>query len=116
MPAAPILQPSIRLDVRGDEGRGAHGSKVLRVLLIVPKLRARNAHDLRGNAAKSDVVHVRLDMRSGTRKAHPAAIGSGRRKQPPAQLVRQVLMDDELAAHEAMGLRVARPLESAARK
>jgi hypothetical protein len=41
---------------------------------------------------------------------------SGRREQPLAQLVRQALRDDELAAHKAVGLRVARALKSAARK
>ena len=116
MPAAPILQPGVRLDVGSDEGRRAHRGEVLRVLLIVPQLLARNAHDLQGDAAKSDIVDIRLDMRSGTRKAHPAAIGRGRREQPLAQPVRQAVMNDELATHKAVGLRIASPLKSAARK
>ena len=116
MTSAPILQSGVRLDVGRDEGRRAHGSEVLRVLLIVPQFLAGNAHHLHGDAAKSDIVHVRLDMGARPGKPHPAAIGRRRREQSLAQLVRQALMDDEFAAHEAVGLRVACSLESAARK
>ena len=116
MPAAPILQPRVRLDVGRDEGRGADGGEILRVLLVVPQLLARNAHDLDADAAEADVVDVRLDMRPGTREAHPAAIGRGRREQALAQPFGQAVVDAELAAHEPMRLGVARPLETAAGK
>ena len=116
MAPAPVLQPRVRLHVRGDEGRRADGGEVLRVLLVVPQLLARHAHDLDADAAEADVVDVRLDMRPGPGEAHPAAIGRRRREQPVAQVLGQAVVDRELAAHEPVRLGVAGPLEAAAGK
>ena len=72
--------------------------------------------DLDADASETDIVDVGLDMRPGARETDPAAIGLRRCEQPMAQVLGQAVVDRKLAAHEAVCLGVARPLEPAARE
>ena len=62
---------------------------------------------------KPDIFDVRRDVGAGTGKAHPGPVGPRLRVDAVPQLGRQAVVDDELAAHDAVRLRVAAALEAA---
>ena len=112
------LQVRVRARVRRHERRRRHAEHVLRVFLpaLLPlpqQLAAGNPHQLDADAHEPHVVDVGRHVWPRPGEAHPGAIGLGLREDAVTELRRQAVVDDELRAHDAMGLGVAAALESA---
>src|ERR1700732_3752488 len=112
----PVLQSGIGFDVRRNECRRANGREILGVLFVIPQFFTIHSHHFDAEADKSDVVDIRFDMRSGTGKADPAAIGLRRREQSVPEIAGQVVVNDQFAANKAVRLGIAGALEAASRE
>src|SRR5439155_25524425 len=98
--------------VRRDEGRRRHAEKVLGEFLLVHELRAWHAHQLDADAHEPDVVDVGRDVRSRAGKTYPCPKTLRLGKYAATHRLRQAVVDDEFAAHDAVRLVVPSPLET----
>src|SRR5206468_5326916 len=106
------LQLRVRACVGGDERGWRNAEHVLRELFLVHELWPRHAHELDADAHEAHVVDVRRDVRTRAGKTHPRAIRSRLGKYPAPQIRREIIVHDEFAAYDAVGLRIAAALES----
>ena len=107
------LQLRVRLRVRRDEGRRGNAEHVERELFLLHQLRAGNTHQLDADAHETRIVDVRRDVRAGPGKTDPGAIGVRLGVDTVAKFRGQIVVHDEFAAHDPVGLGISAALESA---
>src|SRR5262245_50173495 len=107
------LELRVRVGVRRNE-RGRRDTKhVERVLLVVHELFAGHAHQLDADAHEPDVVDVGRDVWARSRETHPCLERLRLRIDPVAELLGQVVMDDELTPQNALRFGISAALETA---
>ena len=106
------LQLRIRLRIRRHKGRRRNAEHVDRVLLLLHQLRPRHTHQLDADAHEPHVVDVRRDVGPRPGKTHPRAKRLGLCVNAVPELRREIVMHDELPAHDAVRLRVSTALDA----
>src|SRR5262249_41831115 len=82
-------------------------------LFLVHQLWSGHAHQFDTDAHETHILDVWSDIGTGPRKTNPCAIRVGLRENAVAQLRREIIMNDKLAAHNAMRFGVATSFEPA---